>query len=59
MSKPIKLEMNKDNPIFENQIILTDEDRVLLERIFNYCMRTSYSAEYARLVILKNKLLSK
>lgn len=59
MSKPIKLEMNKDNPILENKNLLTDEDRILLERMFNYCMQTAHDNEYIQLVLLKNKLLSK
>lgn len=58
MSKPIKLEINKGS-VLENQIILTEEERSILHRMFNYCMRTSYGAEYAKLVILRNKLLSK
>lgn len=60
MSKPIKLEINKEftfhGPGFN---ILTKKDRILLERVFNYCMQTAHDNEYIQLVLLKNKLLSK
>ena len=58
MSKPIKLETNKGS-VLENQIILTEEERSILQRMFNYCMQTAHDNEYIQLVLLKNKLLSK